>query len=155
MNFNRWVLASIAVAVAVAISEMLIHGVVLQATYQQTATVWRLESDMQPIAPLMWLGYAIFAPFFVWIYAKGWEAGKPALEQGVRFGLMFGIGLSAMNALIWYVVLPIPAGLAWSWFFAGIAMYLVAGIVVALVYQPAAEPPQPAPKTTRKARRRR
>ena len=85
----------------------------------------------------------------------GGEAGIGAFEQGVRFGLMFGTGLSAMSALVWYVVLPIPAGLAWSWFFAGIAVYLVAGIVVALVNQPAAKPAPPVPKTTRKARRRR
>jgi hypothetical protein len=52
-------------------------------------------------------------------------------------------------------VLPIPAGLAWSWFFAGIAVYLVAGIVVALAYQPTARPPQPATTAKKKARRRR
>jgi hypothetical protein len=131
---------------------MLVHGVLLQETYQQTASVWRPMSEAQRIMPLMWLGYAIFAPFFVWIYAKGWEAGKPALEQGMRFGIAFGTGLSAMNALIWYVVLPIPVGLAWSWFFAGIVVYIVAGIAVGLAYRP--ESPLPVPKTAAKKRRR-
>lgn len=133
MNVKRWVMASVAVAVVIGVLEMIIHGVLLQPTYQQTAAIWR--PDMQQLTPLMWLGYAIFAPFFVWIYAKGLEAGKSALGQGVRFGLAFGVGLSAMSSLIWYVVLPIPAALAWAWFAAGVVVYLATGVAVALVYR--------------------
>lgn len=133
MNVKRWVMASVAVAVVIAVLEMIIHGVLLQSTYQQTAAIWR--PNMESMMPLMWLGYAIFAPFFVWIYAKGLETGKSALGQGVRFGLAFGVGLSAMSALIWYVVLPIPAALAWAWFAAGVVVYLATGVAVALVYR--------------------
>ncbi len=86
--------------------------------------------------PLMWPGYLIFAPFFVWIHAKGIEAGKSAVRQGVRFGLAFGVGLSAMSSLIWYIVLPIPASLAWAWFAAGVIVYLAPGVAAALTYAP-------------------
>ncbi len=134
MNVQRWVLASVVVTVVVAVVDMIIHGVLLAETYKQTASVWRSESEMQQIAPLMWLGYAIFAPFFVWIYAQGMEKGKDAIGQGVRFGLMFGIGLSAMSSLIWYVVLPIPQKLAFAWFLAGVAVYIAAGMAAALTY---------------------
>ncbi len=135
MNVKGWVIASVVVAVVIAVVEMIIHGVLLQSSYQQTASVWRPMSESQPMMPLMWLGYLIFAPFFVWIYAKGIEAGKSAIGQGVRFGLAFGVGLSAMSSLIWYVVLPIPASLAWAWFAAGVAVYLAAGVTAALVYR--------------------
>ncbi len=135
MNIRRWVVASVVVAVVIAVLEMFIHGVLLQSTYQRTASVWRPMSESQPMLPLMWFGYLIFAPFFVWIYAKGVEAGKSVLGQGVRFGLAFGIGLSAMSALIWYVVLPIPAMLGWSWFAAGVVVYLAAGVATALTYR--------------------
>ena len=133
MNVKRWVMASIVVAVVIAVLETTIHGLLLQPIYQQTASVWR--PDMEPLTPLMWLGYLIFAPFFVWIFAKGLEAGKGALGQGVRFGLVFGVGLSAMSALVWYVVLPIPATLAWAWFAAGVVVYLGTGVAAALVYR--------------------
>lgn len=136
MNMQRWVVASVVVALVVAILEMIIHGVILQQTYQETASVWRPESEMQKIAPLMWLGYAIFAPFFVWIYAHGIDPKEDAVGQGIRFGLMFGIGLSAMSSLIWYVVLPIPQNLAFGWFLAGVAVYTAAGAAAALAYQP-------------------
>lgn len=135
MNVKRWVIASVIVAVVIAVLEMIIHGMLLQSTYQQTASVWRPMTDSQSMMPLMWLGYLIFAPFFVWIYAKGIEAGKGAVGQGVRFGLAFGVGLSAMSSLIWYVVLPIPAVLAWGWFAAGVVVYLAAGVAAALSYR--------------------
>lgn len=135
MNIGRWVIASVVVAVVIAVLEMIIHGVLLQSTYQETASVWRPMAESQPMMPLMWLGYLIFAPFFVWIYAKGIEAGKTMIGQGVRFGLAFGVGLSAMSALIWYVVLPIPAALAWAWFAAGVIVYLAAGVAAALTYR--------------------
>jgi hypothetical protein len=136
MNIKRWAIASVAVAVVIAVLEMIVHGVLLQSTYQQTAAVWRPASEMQPLGWLMWLGYAIFAPFFVWIYAQGRAAAKGALGQGVRFGLAFGVGLSAMGSLMWYAVLPIPAGLAWAWFADGVVVYLAAGVTAALVYRP-------------------
>jgi hypothetical protein len=135
MNVNRWVLASVVVTLVVAILEMIIHGFMLQQTYQATASVWRPESEMQKLGPLMWLGYAVFAPFFVWIYAHGIDAKEDALGQGIRFGLMFGIGLSAMSSLVWYAVLPIPQNLAFSWFLAGVAVYTAAGVAAALTYQ--------------------
>lgn len=135
MNVRRWVIASVTVAVVVAVLEMIIHGMLLQSVYQQTASVWRPMAESEPLMPLMWLGYLLFAPFFVWIYAKGLETGKGVLAQGVRFGLAFGIGLSAMSSLIWYVVLPIPATLAWAWFAAGVVVYLAAGVGAALTYR--------------------
>ncbi|UCH53000.1 MAG: hypothetical protein JSW09_10495 [Pseudomonadota bacterium] len=156
MDTNRWAVASVAVAVVVAVVEMVIHGALLQETYQQTATVWRPMSESRSIMPLMWLGYAIFAPFFVYIYAKGLEPGKPPLEQGMRFGIIFGTGLSAMNSLIWYVVLPIPVALAWAWFIAGIVVFLAAGVAAGLTYKP--EGParaQPDKKAAKKRRGRR
>jgi hypothetical protein len=157
MNVQRWVLASVVVTVVVAVMEMIIHGVILAPLYQQTASVWRPHEESQAVMPLMWLGYAIFAPFFVWIYVQGMEAGKDAIGQGIRFGLMFGIGLSAMGAIIWYVVLPIPQKLAFAWFLAGTAVYTAAGAAAALTYkeepQPQAER-QPAKRAPAKRRRR-
>ena len=137
MNTQRWMAASLAVVVVLWLVEMLIHGFMLSDIYRQTASVWRPMAEMEKVMPLMWLGYILFAPFFVFLYAKGVEPKKEAFGQGLRFGLIFGIGLSAMNSLGWYAVLPIPGALAFYWFLAGIAIYAVAGVAAALVYRPA------------------
>jgi hypothetical protein len=155
MNVQRWVVASIVVTLVVAILEMIIHGVILQQVYQETASVWRPESEMQQYGPLMWLGYAAFAPFFVWVYAHGVDPREDALGQGVRFGLMLGIGLSAMNSLVWYAVLPIPRNLAFAWFLAGVAIYTAAGVAAALTYRPPAESQRQAERPPQTKRRRR
>lgn len=141
MNTKRWIQASLAVAVVIWIVESVVHGLMLSDLYKQTASVWRPMGEMEKLMPLMWLGYALFAPFFVFLYAKGMEPKKEAFGQGLRFGLIFGTGLSAMGSLMWYVILPMPSVLAFYWFLDGIAVYAIAGVTTALIYSPASAKP--------------
>ncbi len=134
MNTKQWLLASVAVVVVIGVLEFLIHGVLLADMYRQTASVWRPEADMQKMMWVFWVGMLVFAPFFVLIYAKGYEKGKPGLGQGFRYGLYVGIMLSVMNSFGWYVMLPIPLALAFYWFLAILLEFIVAGIAAGLIY---------------------
>src|SRR5262245_1355205 len=98
MNTKRWLLASVAVLVVMALLEFAIHGVLLHGLYMQTAPVWRAPADIQRLMWIFWVGYLVFAPFFTLIYAKGYEKGKPGLWQGFRFGLYMGAMLSVMHS---------------------------------------------------------
>src|SRR2546428_8742241 len=77
MNTKRWLLASVAVFVAIGVLEFLIHGVLLSDLYKQTASVWRPEAQMRQMIWIFWVGYLVFAPFFALIYVEGYEKGKP------------------------------------------------------------------------------
>ena len=134
MNTKRWLLASVAVFVVIMVLEFVIHGVLLQGVYQQTASVWRTQVEMQNMMWILWVGYLVFAPFFALIYAKGYEKGKPGLGQGFRFGLYVGAMLSVMHGFGWYVILPIPLGLSFYWFVAILVEFIAAGIAAGLVY---------------------
>ena len=134
MNTKRWLLASIAVVVAIGVLEFLIHGVLLSDMYKQTSSVWRSEAEMQQTMWVFWVGILVFAPFFALIYVKGYEKGKPGLGQGFRYGLYVGVMLSVMNSFGWYVLLPIPLALAFYWFLTILVEFTVAGIAVGLVY---------------------
>ena len=134
MNTKQWLLASVAVVVVIGVLEFLIHGVLLADMYRQTASVWRPEADMQKMMWVFWVGMLVFAPFFVLIYAKGYEKGKPGLGQGFRYGLYVGTMLSVMNSFGWYVMLPIPLALAFYWFLAILLEFIVAGIAAGLIY---------------------
>jgi hypothetical protein len=134
MNNKRLFHASVAVFVVIFVLEWLIHGLLLKGIYQQTAIVWRPWADEQKLMWLMWLGYLIFAPFFTMIFDKGYERDKPAHEQGMRFGLLVGLAFAPMQALVWYVVLPIPSTLAFFWLVAWIIQYVVLGLTVGWVY---------------------
>ena len=128
MNTKRWLLASAAVFVVIMVLEFVIHGMLLSGIYQQTASVWRTQVEMQNMMWILWVGYLVFAPFFALIYAKGYEKGKPGLGQGFRFGLYVGAMLSVMHGFGWYVILPIPLGLSFYWFVAILVEFIAAGI---------------------------
>jgi len=134
MNTKRWLLASVAVVVVIGVLEFLIHGVLLSDIYKQTASVWRSEAEMQKMMWMFWVGILVFAPFFVLIYVKGYEKGKPGLGQGFRYGLYVGAMLSVMNSFGWYVLLPIPLALVFYWFLAILAEFILAGIAAGFVY---------------------
>ena len=135
MNIKRWLLASVAVLVVIAVLEFIIHGVLLADVYKQTASVWRPEKEMQQMMWMFWLGYLVLAPFFALIYVKGYEKGKPGLGQGIRCGLYVGAMLSVAHGFGWYVILPIPLALAFYWFVAILVEFIAAGAAAGLVYR--------------------
>jgi hypothetical protein len=134
MNTKRWLLASAAVLVVVAVLEFLIHGVLLSDLYRQTASVWRSEAEMQKMMWIFWVGMLVFAPFFALIYVKGYEKGKPGLGQGFRYGMYVGVMLSVMHSFGWYVILPIPLALAFYWLLGILVEFIAAGVAAGLVY---------------------
>ena len=82
MNTKRWLLASVAVFVVIAVLEFFIHGVLLSDMYRQTASVWRPETEMLRLMWIFWVGYLVFAPLFALIYVKGYEKGSLAWGRG-------------------------------------------------------------------------
>jgi len=150
MNTKRWLQASLAAVVMIWIVESVVHGLMLADLYKQTVSLWRPADEMEKLMPLMWLGYALFAPFFVYLYAVGMEPKKDVFGQGLRFGLIFGVGLSAMHSLVWYVILPISSALVFYWFLDGVAVYAIAGVTVAHIYT--VERAKPARTRTKKRR---
>ena len=135
MNAKRWLWASIAVFAVMAISDLLIHGVLLSGLYRQTASVWRPPMDARQLTWIFFVGYLVFAPFFALIYTKGYEPGKSGLGQGLRFGFYLGAMLSVLNSYAWYVVLPIPLVVACYWFAAIFVQFILAGAAAGLVYR--------------------
>lgn len=135
MNMKRMGYASIAVFVVIFVIELIVNGVLLDGIYKQTASVWRPEADIEKMMWLFWVGYLIFAPVFVTIYAKGYEVGKSNIGQGLRYGIYMGLLIAIPMNLGWYAVLPIPAALSVYWMIAGMVEMIAAGIVVSLIYR--------------------
>lgn len=135
MNVKRWLFAGLAVLVVIAVFEFIINNVLLMGIYEQTASVWRPMPEIEKRIWLFWAVYLIFSPVFSFIYAKGYEAAKPGLGQGLRFGFYVGLLLAPVTSLGWYAVLPIPAMLAAYWFAGTLAECLAAGIAVGLIYR--------------------
>lgn len=135
MNTNRLIVASVAAFVVLAVLEFGIHGVLLSGMYQATATVWRPEIEMRQIMGWFYVGYAVMAFMFTFIYIQGYEKKKSGIEQGLRFGLYIGVLLGAAGSFASYVVLPIPGMLAFYWFVAALIESVAAGAAVGAIYK--------------------
>ncbi len=136
MNKKSLTITTAAVFVTFFALEFLIHGGLLAGIYKQTASVWRPEPEMKSLMPFMTAGQFLFSVFFAALFARGYEKGKPGAGQGLRYGLWIAFLFSPMNALAWYVILPIPGMLAVYWFLFGLAEMAVLGWVAGLAYKP-------------------
>ncbi len=121
--------AVIAVFITWSVMDFLIHGMLLQSTYQETANLWRPEDQMN--MPLMSIVTLIFSIGFVCIYS--YLIRPKSLAAGIRYGLLFGIATGVSMGFGSYCYMPIPLSLAISWFFGSLVELTVAGILVGLL----------------------
>jgi hypothetical protein len=132
MNFARVAAAAVVAWFAYLVLSPLANNVLLADLYARHASVFRPPDQMN-----LELGFAAsLAGFFVfaYAYAKGYEGGAGAME-GLRFGVVVGLLLSAF-AITWnYVVLPLSGALAIAWIVDTIAEMAIYGVVVGLVYR--------------------
>ena len=135
MMTKKYLMAILAVFVGMGIIEFLINEVGLRGLYAETAFLWRPESDIRALSWLMFVSYAVFALVFVTIFKRGYEENKPGLGQGIRYGLLIGLLVSAPMALGCYVVMPIPVMLAVAWFVGGMAEMIVLGALAGWVWK--------------------
>ena len=131
MNKKVWI-GFIAVYVAMAITNMVIHMGLLNSVYHSEAVmkIMRPESDGK-----VWIYFvtsAIVSFFFTLIFSKGYE-GK-GMSEGVRYGLYVGFLMAIPMAYDSYASYPLPYSLALQWFIYGMIQYIILGIVVAAVF---------------------
>ena len=129
---KRVILAVIAVFFAWAVMDFIIHGVLLAATYEATAELWRPMEEMK--MPLMYFVTLVSAVAFVMIYELliSPKSVGVGLQFGITLGLAFGIGMGFGT----YSVQAIPLSLAWTWFIGTLAETTVAGAIAGAIIKP-------------------
>ena len=128
---KKLLIGTVAVFVFFELYEFLVHGVILKSTYESLSSLWR--PDMMDKMYVIHIIALITAFFFTLIFDKGRE-GKGVME-GVRYGFYMGMILAVGMAYGSYSMYPIPYSLALQWFLYGLVEYVIAGVVVAYVYQ--------------------
>ena len=122
---KKFILAVVAVFVARGILDMIIHGLILEPLYQQSAQLWRPEGEM--MMGLMYIVSLLSSIFFVWIYyALINKSMKNALLYGLFYGLTTGISMGYGT----YSFMPIPYLLALGWFLGTVLETVVAGALL-------------------------
>jgi len=127
---KKMLIGFVAVFLTLEVLEFLIHGVILMSTYTAMQGVWR--ADMMAKMWVLHVVKLITAFFFVIIFSKGYE--NKGIMEGIRYGFYLGMIVASGFGLGTYASFPIPHGLALHWFVLTLIEYIIAGVVVALVY---------------------
>ena len=132
MNAKKFTIAAIAVFIFIFIFELLFHGMYLKSTYEQTASLWRPEAEMKDYMVWLTLGQIIFSIGFVALFTKAFKRG--GIVEGIVYGLLLAI-IFVGSLLIWYAVAPYPTSLLINWIVGTVIEMILAGVIVALIYQ--------------------
>lgn len=134
---RRFWIGFVAVFITLQVLDGIVNFFILDSMYRTIAHLMRPEGEMKLwILPVTGL---FFSFLFTFIFSKGFE-GKGLLE-GTRYGLYIGLMVALPMAYGAYAMMPIPYSLALQWFIYGTLEFMIAGIVLALIFRTKEEPP--------------
>ena len=130
MNPKRVLLSSLVLFLFALIWNGVLHGVILKEVNALVGSLKRENfSDMLVYSILMTYGITLL---FSIGYDRIRRSGK--LKEGMLYGLAFGLLAGLLVDLNQYLIYPIPARVALSWFLGGIFEFMVYGIIVARIF---------------------
>ncbi|HEV8538777.1 MAG TPA: hypothetical protein VGR15_07630 [Bacteroidota bacterium] len=138
MNKKLWT-AFVGVFIVMVLTNFVIHGVLLKATYlsEEMRMMVRPEAEGEANLWIHIVSAFITSFFFTLIFSKGYES--KGLAEGIRYGFFVGMLMSIPMAYDTYAAMPIPYHLALQWFLYGVIQYIILGIVVAMIFGKKAE----------------
>jgi hypothetical protein len=137
MNYQRMALAAVIATVVDLVYGFLIYGWLIADAYNPYPGVYRSGVAVRSYMPLGFAGIFIAILVLAVIYAKGYEGGHGAVE-GTRFGVLAGIFVVCELVGTNYVTLNIGGKLALEQAAVALVEWTILGIVIGLIYKPAA-----------------
>lgn len=119
-------ISSVAVFIVWSLMDYVIHGIILNPIYLQTASLWRPMEEM-----IMWpiyLATAVTAVAFCAIY--GWLVRPKSLPAGLALGILFGAASGVSMGVGTWAVMPIPEFMAMVWTLGLLIEFITAGLLV-------------------------
>src|SRR3954465_6532531 len=138
MNYARLAVAALAAFVVDTLYGVVVWGMALSREFGRYPDIYRAAADQTAYLPLMLTATLIGIFFATWVYAKGYEGGS-GLAEGLRFGLLMGLFLGAYNSGVNYGIMRIGKKMALTYAAGWFGEWILVGIVMGLVYKPAAE----------------
>lgn len=132
---KKIVTSTLVVFVLFLIMDYVLHSILLSGLYAETAHLWRSAESLRGLTWIIPVVDAALAFLLVWLFAKGWETGKPWLGQGIRFGLVLGLFFSLPMGFSMYSIMPVPFILGLGWFVGALVEVVVASVVTAWIFR--------------------
>lgn len=141
MNWKRFLMASLVVYVFVQAMDFIVNEVFMKSVNESLKGLWR--PDMMSRVWVMYVIGAVVALVFTYIFIKGRE-GK-GIPEGIRFGVIIWLFVNVPWGASMWVLLPISWTIILKGLIYGLLEMIIAGILVAAIYKPAAPAPVKAP----------
>ncbi len=138
MNWKKLWLAALLVYLAFMATNFLIHSLILGDYYMKpdVQSAMRPEEEMNRFSWVRFVTMAVFAFFFSFIFAKGYE--RKGVMEGVRYGIYIALFTFFVTSFEQFIIYPIPYAVVWYWIIAGLIQSVLMGVIAALVYRPKA-----------------
>jgi hypothetical protein len=137
MNYGRLISAAVAATVVDVCYGFLVYGMLLASEFERYPGVYRPSDVGMTYLPLMFAGIFVAMLVASMIYAKGYEGGS-GVSEGGRFGALLGVFLAAVFVGVNYATLNIGRKISAELAVAGLVEWTLIGVVIGLVYKPAA-----------------
>ena len=111
-----------------------VHGVLMNDTYEALAAVFRPKEQMDSMMWIMMISAAVVVFVFCYVFTQGREG--TGVMEGVRYGTLMGLFLGLPTSIDAYVIYPITQELAAVWFITAVVSMMIAGAVFSVIYKP-------------------
>jgi hypothetical protein len=123
---KKYLLTTLAILIAWAVTDFLIHNVLLMSSYAATSELWRPLEEMK-----MWLIYVVeIITIIALIVMYDKLVDRKAFANGILFGLLFGIAAGIGKGYGTYAVQPLPYSMALIWFLGTVVQAVLAGAII-------------------------
>jgi len=122
-------LAGVIVFILWSVLGFMMHGLILKSAYASTASLWRPMAEMK--MGLMYVTVFIAALSFSAIY--GYLVAKKSLMAGLTYGLLYGIAVGVGMGYGSYSMMPIPYGMALTWFLGTVIEGVLGGLLLGAI----------------------
>jgi hypothetical protein len=136
MNYGRLVLAAVVATAVDAVYGLVVWARVLNSEFGRYPAIYRGANDTSGFA-IMFLGILAAMLVASWIYAKGYEGGSGAVE-GLKFGVALALLMAVYISSTNYGTMRIGKKMMLTYLGGQFGEFLLLGLVIGLVYRPAA-----------------
>ena len=137
MSVARIALAAVVATVVDAVYGFVVYGNVMTSEFGRYPNVYRSLDTQMAFMPVLFCGILIAMVGAAAIYAKGYDGGS-GLMEGARFGVLIALVATGYAAFPGYAMTTIGRKLGLEMAAANFVEWIIAGVVIGLVYKPAA-----------------
>jgi len=136
MNYARLVAAAVAATIVDGLYGFVVWGKVLNGEFGRYPAIYRPAGDMSGF-PLMFAAIFVAMCCAAWVFAKGYEGGS-GVAEGLKFGIVIALVVAAYSSGANFGTMRIGKKMAITYLAGGFGEWLVAGLVIGVVYKSAA-----------------